>query len=95
MGLLKNVLHEARVEPVRQLGYDVEGHRILKKGEPAPDPYLEGPSALDNMALDPGGAFLLQEDAAGFAAYFEGLGDWSFAIHRWTCPLGFTSAHLG
>lgn len=67
---------EARAELVRQLGYEVEGHRILKNGEPALDPYINEPVTLDNMAIVPGSAILLRDNAVSFAAYFEEHGDW-------------------
>jgi hypothetical protein len=73
---IKTMPLEARAELARQLGYEVEGHQILKNGEPALDPYIDEPVTLDNMAIVPGSAILLQDNAVSFAAYFEEHGDW-------------------
>jgi hypothetical protein len=73
---IKTMPLEARAELARQLGYEVDGHKILKNGSPALDPYTEEPVTLDNMAVVPGSAILLKDNAVSFAAYFEEHGDW-------------------
>lgn len=73
---IKNMPIEARAELARQLGYEVEGRKILKNGLPALDPYTDEPVTLDSMAVVPGSAILLQDNAVSFAAYFEEYGDW-------------------
>ena len=67
---------EARAELARQLGYEVDGTRILKNGLPALDPFTDEPLTLDSMAVVPGSTILLQDNAVSFAAYFEEHGDW-------------------
>lgn len=67
---------EARTELVRQLGYSVDGHQILKDGQPALDPFVGEPVTLDNMAIVPGSVILMLDDSVSFAAYFEEHGDW-------------------
>jgi hypothetical protein len=67
---------EARAELVRQLGYSVDGHSVLKDGAPVMDPYISEAVTLDNLAILPGSAILLVDNAVSFAAYFEEHGDW-------------------
>jgi len=73
---IKDMPLDARAELVRQLGYEVDGKQILKDGAPAIDPYLDQPVTLDNMAVLPGSAVLIVDNAVSFAAYFEEHGDW-------------------
>ena len=73
---IKHMPLEARAELVRQLGYVVDGKQIFKDGTPAVDPFIDQPVTLDNMAVLPGSAILIVDNAVSFAAYFEEHGDW-------------------
>lgn len=73
---IKDMPLEARAELVRQLGYTVDGQRVLRDGEPVMDPYLDLEVTLANMAVLPGSSILLVDNAVSFAGYFEEHEDW-------------------
>ncbi len=72
---LKEVSKESKVALLRELGYETDGHYVLKDGKHVVDKYVDERITLDNMVILPGSTIVLVDNPLSIASYFEEIGD--------------------
>lgn len=73
---LRQVSKESKIHLLRELGYDSDGHYVLKDGRQVVDESAGETVTLDNMLVLPGSTVVITDNPVSIAAYFEEHGDW-------------------
>jgi len=72
---LGDVKKESRVALLHALGFDTDGHYVLKDGRPVVDRYVDEKVTLENMVILPGSTVVLVDNPLSIASYLEEIGD--------------------
>jgi len=73
---IKDMPTELKIMLLKELGYDSDGTFVLnEKGEKYVDRYTEEPIKIDNMAIFPGSAIILGNNALSISSFLEEFGD--------------------
>ena len=73
---LKNIPNEAKVELLRELGYDSDGIFVLEKsGKKHMERYTKQPIRIDNMVIFPGSTIILDNNPLSISSFLEEFED--------------------
>ncbi|MBI5347179.1 MAG: hypothetical protein HZB66_01070 [Candidatus Aenigmarchaeota archaeon] len=73
---IKKMPKNAKIMLLKELGFDSDGIFVLKNtGEKLLDRYIEKPVRIDNMAIFPGSAIILDNNPLSITSFLEEFGD--------------------
>ena len=72
---LKHMPNKAKIQLLRELGFDSDGVMVLKDGKTHLDKYTEDPIRIDNMLILPGSTIVLDNNPLSIQSYLEEFGD--------------------
>ncbi len=73
---IKDMPKNFKIMLLKELGYDSDETFVLdKNGEKYLDKYIEEPVRIDNMAIFPGSAIILDNNPLSISSFLEEFGD--------------------
>jgi hypothetical protein len=73
---LKEVSVKSKIALLRELGFDSDGEYVLdSEGHKVLDKYIEIPVKVNNMAIFPGSAIIIDDNELSISLYLEEFGD--------------------
>lgn len=73
---LKEVSVKSKIALLKELGFDSDGEYVLDSdGEKVTDKYIDIPVKVNNMAIFPGSAIILDDNELSISLYLEEFGD--------------------
>ena len=73
---IKDMSKPLKIILLNELGYDSDGTFVLnEKGEKYLDRYTNEPIRIDNMAIFPGSAIILDNNSLSISSFLEEFGD--------------------
>lgn len=73
---IKDMPKSLKIILLKELGHDSDGTFVLnKKGEKYLDKYTNEPVKIDNMAIFPGSAIILDNNSLSISSFLEEFGD--------------------
>lgn len=73
---IKDMPKELKITLLKELGYNSDGIFVLnEKGEKCLDRYINEPIRIDNLAIFPGSAIILDNNSLSISSFLEEFGD--------------------
>lgn len=73
---IKDMPKSLKIMLLKELGYNSDGTFVLnEKGEQCLDKYTNEPIRIDNMAIFPGSAIILDNNPLSISSFLEEFGD--------------------
>ena len=73
---MKEIPHEVKIAPLKELGYDSDGVFVLDtKKEKVVDKYINEQILVDNMFIYPGSTIILDNNPLSITSFLEEYGD--------------------